>query len=148
MNVIITNDATKILALVFCDEEKYQILIYDAHKAYMIQSYDIIGTYIKANLIEQSENSKRFAVAYNDDGQIHLLIFDKQKIIVDFDVNKYFQLPYISLPLSGFYNPFAICCFLSNEEVFFSYYTVQKKAAFMHYHFIYQIDQWTTRGAL
>jgi len=56
----------------------------------MIQSYDIIGTYIKANLIEQSEDSKRFAVAYNDDGQIHLLIFDKQKIIVDFDVNKYF----------------------------------------------------------
>ena len=77
VNVIITNDASKILSLVYCTDEKYQILIYDAHKAYMIQSYDIIGQYLKANVIEQSDSSKRFAVAYNDDGQIHLLIFDK-----------------------------------------------------------------------
>jgi len=72
------------------------------------------------------------------------MIFDKQKVIVDFDVNKFFQLPYISLPLSGFFNPFATCCFLNDNQVFCQFFSVRKKDGFWHQHFVYDIDKWTT----
>jgi len=31
-----------------------------------------------------------YSIAYNDDGNIHLLLFNKYEVLDDFDVNKFF----------------------------------------------------------
>lgn len=52
VDTVITNDGEVIIALMCVDETRYQICMYKAHESYMIQSYDILGKYVKAIAIE------------------------------------------------------------------------------------------------
>lgn len=108
-----------------------------------VTEFQIKGNYIKAENIEQNEAGDLFAIAYMDDGYWHLLVFDFLQIIMDLDINSLFGIDNHTLPISGFFSPFASCCILSDKTVFFNFFIRRSKT---HCHFVfdpikYQISQ-------
>ena len=94
---------------------------------------ELEGSYLKAATIEQNSDGSKFALAYNDNGEIKLVVFDLEKELFQFNVSQHFGFEFKAMPLSGLFNPFAVCCFIDDEKIFFSFF---HKKAKNHYHFI------------
>jgi hypothetical protein len=99
-----------------------------------IQEFPIHGNYITGENIEMNATSDKFALAYMDDGSWHLLVFDFTKVIHDLNVNELFRIENDTLPISGYYAPFATCCFLSDQTVYYNFFRRRQK---LHCHFVY-----------
>jgi len=78
---------------------------------------------------------------YNDNGDMHLLIFGLKKVITDINISQYFIIDVKAYPLPGLFNSFGVCCFLDDDQIFASFYN---RAAKVHYHFVYDISKWAT----
>ena len=96
--------------------------------------FEITGDYIKANKIEQNEKGTMFSVAYLDDGNWRFLIFDFNDLICDFDVNGHYDIDTSTMPIMSFSQPFATCCFLNDNDLFYNFFHRPTKT---HHHFIY-----------
>jgi len=97
----------------------------------------IAGEYIKAQFVEQNEKGDIFALAYMDNGIFHLLVFDKEKQICDYNVNEKFNINNFTTPIAGFFQPFCMTCFSSDPDVLF--YSFFHKCTMTHYHFSFNI---------
>lgn len=72
-----------------------------------------------------------------DDGHWYLCVFDKEKVIVEFDVNAALKLNNHTIPIAGFAQPFASSAFINDDRIFLN---VFHNATLMHYHLIYSIS--------
>ena len=77
---------------------------------------------------------KLFSVAYIDDGNWHLLVFSYETVIVDLHINNTFGIDNSTIPLAGFFHPFAACTFIQNDQIIYSFFYRKNR---MHYHFVY-----------
>ena len=75
-----------------------------------------------------------------------LLIFDKEKIIKDVDLNKDLKLESTSYPLPTIPNPFGVCCFLDKNRIFYAFYYESKEGPDFHTHLIYDMESGFTKG--
>ena len=100
----------------------FKVMIYDTTTLHLNQTICIEGTFISAIIIEQNEHGNKWAVAYNDDGNFHCIVFSMGGVILDLDISKLFKLEFQSLPLSGSFHPFATCCFLGDDEIFYNFF--------------------------
>ena len=99
---------------------------------------EITGVYIKANKIEQNEKGTMFSVAYLDDGFWRFVVFDFHDLVCDFDVNGHYNIDSFTMPIMSFSQPFATCCFLNNNELFYNFFHRPTKK---HHHFIYSTSK-------
>ena len=76
IDVLINARSTHILALCKEEDERFEVQIFSIATTKLEQVVPIEGVYIKANIIEQNDAGDRFAVSYNDNGHIHVLVFD------------------------------------------------------------------------
>jgi len=91
LEVIITAKATHFLALVKDDFDKlFRIQVYATADMTSTSNLDITGSLINAENIDQNEEGNKFVVSYNDNGELHLFIFDAEKVITDFHINQSF----------------------------------------------------------
>jgi hypothetical protein len=97
-----------------------------------VQGMIIYGDYIKANIIDQSENGDIFALCYIDNGVFHLRIFDDKKVIQDFNINEMFDIIDDTISIPGFFQPFICCCFIDSHEIFCNFFVQSEKN---HYNF-------------
>jgi len=56
----------------------------------LITTIELNGTYLKASNIEQNSDGSKFAMTYNDNGEIYLVVFDLEKQLFQFNVTKHF----------------------------------------------------------
>jgi len=68
----------------------------------------------------------------------HLLVFDFEKVIVDFNVNEQFNIDNKTIGISGFFQPFCMTCFMEDNDLFFSFFYNHTKT---HSHFKYDYVQ-------
>ena len=115
-------------------EEKIVIVQYDLTNYLLVQEFEVAGEFVKGNIIEQNDKGNIFSLMYIDNGNWHLLVFDFDKIIDNFDINKNFSINNYTLPITGFNQPFATCCFMDDFEIFVNFFHRPTK---MHYHFTY-----------
>ena len=67
-------------------------MIYDTTTLHLNETISIEGTFISAQIIEQNDLGNKFAVAYNDDGNFHLIVFSIQGVLLNLDISKLFNL--------------------------------------------------------
>ena len=99
-----------------------------------IQQFPICGNYVRCEDIVLNDDMDTGAVAYLDDGYWHLLVFNLRQIIFNVNVNELFNIENDTLPISGYYAPFATCCFLNNDRIYFNFFRRRQK---IHAHFMY-----------
>jgi hypothetical protein len=83
---------------------------------------NLSGEFIKAQLIQQTNDGKTFAVAYMDDGHYRLIVFDYNRVIVDFNVNEALKIDNNTIPINGFFQPFCVTAFMEKDELFYALY--------------------------
>lgn len=134
MNIIINDLKDAILVLVKEADEMYYVQIFDILTKKQTVEIPIKGNYIRCEDIQMNESMDNFALPYLDDGYWHLLVFDLQKTIINLNVNELFNIPNYTLPISGYYAPFATCCFLMENQIYYNFFSRKTK---FHSHFIY-----------
>jgi hypothetical protein len=85
-------------------------------------------------MIEQNQAGDLFATAYMDDGKWYLLVFNANEEIDRFSINDAFNIDNNTIPIAGFAQPFATCCFLNDNTIYYNFFYKDTK---MHYHFTY-----------
>lgn len=75
-----------------------------------------------------------------DDGKFRIRTFfnktrtDAEIKRNEFDINKALGIDDFTMPISGFPDPFVVCCFISDNKLMVALFHNKTK---MHYHFIY-----------
>ena len=85
--------------------------------------HNLEGEYIKAKEIIQNKNGDMFLCPYLNNGVFYLLIFDKEKVIKDLNVNDLVnsdqsyegELDDRTRPNDNFPDPFINACFIKNK---------------------------------
>ena len=103
VDVILSTDATRAIAMLKESDEKYVISQFDINTNQILMSIELEGEYIKASIIEQNKKGDKFLVAYMDNGIFHLLAFDYDSLIEDFNINEHFGIDNTTIPFSGFF---------------------------------------------
>lgn len=125
------------------NEMEYWFRVYDL-ETYDQLFEEVFGgdekDYIKMKDIEQNYYGNKYAIAYNNDGNFKVRIVDvfqnkdepnKPKRIpwkpdrtpeeiskCEFDVNKELGIDNYTMAIDGFPDPFIVCCFISNDQIF------------------------------
>jgi hypothetical protein len=116
------------------DDSTFIVNQYSIENYETLNHLEIRGEFIKANKIEQNEAGNLFCVAYIDNGLWRFVVFNKNEVVTDFDVNTEFNIDNYTVPIMGFSQPFASCCFLSNNNIFFNFFYRPTKT---HNHFVF-----------
>ena len=111
IDILLTTGSRYIIALTRKKYQVSEIMIWKTEARTRVRTYTLEGIFIRAQEVVENEDGSVFAVAYNNDGQMHLFIFDEKDVIADVNVNKQFNLDVCSLPLNNFASPIASCCF-------------------------------------
>ena len=69
------------------EDEHYIINQYDSDSLKKTFSKELEGNYIKAKEIAQNKEGSIFVCPYLNDGVFHLLVFDQEKELHDFEIN-------------------------------------------------------------
>ena len=69
-----------------------------------------------------------------DNGKWYLVVFDVEKEIERFSINDHFNIDNNTIPIAGFAEPFASCCFIGNDEIYYNFFYKDTKT---HNHFTY-----------
>lgn len=125
------------------DDREYYIKIYRLSD-YEITFEEKIGgkpkNYIKLKEIEQNQDGSKYATVYMDDGKFRIRTFsnktrtEKEIARNEFDFNKALGIDDFTMPISGFPDPFIVCCFITDTKIFVALFHNKTK---VHYHFIY-----------
>lgn len=96
------------------------------------------GEYLKMNIVEQTDSGKTLAIIYQDYGSFFLKIFDNKGEIIDhLYLNEQLCIDPESLPVDGFHEPIATCCFKNDEVIFIQvYHRFWQKSYHCSYNFI------------
>ena len=116
----------------------YFIQIFDMKSKVKINQFPLCGNYIRSEDIVMNDSQDTMAVAYLDAGYWHLMVFNLRTIIFNLNVNELFDIENDTLPISGYYAPFATCCFLQNDKIYFQFFRRRQK---IHAHFIYDYKE-------
>ena len=129
------------------NDEGYVVIQYCSTTNKPLDKIEIKGEYIKAQFVEQNETGDVFAIPYSDNGIFHILTFGKvtEEMLKnniplkyeDFNVNEKFGIDNHTTPIAGFFQPFCLTCFSSDQNVL--YYCFFHKTTMMHYHFLFDI---------
>ena len=84
----------------------------------IVFSHKIEGNYIKASTIIQNKNGNKFCIPYLKDGTFNLLIFNKNDVLDDFNINENLKLDNSTRPNDNFPFPMMDACFIQNEYLF------------------------------
>ena len=135
-SVLINESSEYALAVIQMEHELSLINVYPLNgiDTSPVLSIELKGEYIKCQNIEQNQSGDLFASAYMDDGNWYLLIFDIEKELVRFDINSHFGIDNNTIPIAGFTQPFATCCFMSDDEIYYNFFYKDTKT---HYQFTY-----------
>lgn len=90
INVIITYDSQSAIAIVNKKDEHFEVQGFSlvTQQPVFKKCYD--GTYIKMNLVEQSDDGKTIAIAYQDNGHFYVNVMKTDGEEIDhFDVSAY-----------------------------------------------------------
>lgn len=129
VNIIITYDSKHAVAIMSNKHECFALKGYDLNTQEEVFAREFNGTYIKMNLIEQTDEGTTIGVAYQDNGIFKVLFIDnKGNQIDEVDVSKLLSLDDESKPISGFFEPLITMSFLPNERAMIAvYHRIQKK---------------------
>tara|TARA_B110000285_G_C15078108_1_gene591907 strand:+ start:162 stop:1631 length:1470 start_codon:yes stop_codon:yes gene_type:complete len=135
VQVIITYDSKKCVAIINDKDEHFEVVGYSLTKHNQIFRRVYDGTYIKMNNIEQSDDGTIYAIAYQDNGQFYVNVIDDTGKEHDLlDVSQLLHLDAQSKPITGFWEPLITAVFIPGGDLFINaYHRLQKKS----YHFTY-----------
>lgn len=139
VNIVINDKHDVAFVLAKEADELFYIQLFDMNNKKKVKEFPIHGNYITGETIEMNETLDKFALAYMDDGNWHLLIFDFKKIILDLDINSLFGIENDTLPISGYYAPFATCCFLKDQTIYYNFFRRRQK---LMGHFVFNPDEY------
>lgn len=135
VQVIITYDSKKCVAIINDKDEHFELVGYSLtqHNQLFKREYD--GEYIKMNQIEQSDDGTIYAIAYQDNGHFYVNVINDQDEDLDIlDVSELLNLDDQSKPITGFWEPLITVAFIPEGNLFINaYHRLQKTS----YHFNY-----------
>ena len=157
--MIITYDSTKAVTVTKASDREYFVHMYDLE----IKGNDSIDhtfeerigghsdAYIKLKEVEQSSDSKKFAIVYNDDGIFYLRTFNKvTRTAEEIKADEVKLNDLISPPLNNhtmciqsFPDPYVTCTFISDNRIFINFF---HNATLTHYHLIWNTDTRKVEG--
>jgi hypothetical protein len=149
---MITYDSISCVTVTKKDDREYWIKIYNLASHEMTFEEKIGGkpkNYIKLKEVEQTSDGNKFAITYMDDGKFRIRTFQNKTRNEseikrnEFDINKALGLDDFTMPISGFPDPFVVCCFIDENRLFISLF---HNKTLMHYHFIYDDSKRSIEG--
>ena len=150
VSVDLSYDQESCLTVTKKDDREYNIKIYRLSD-YEVTFEEKIGgkpkNYIKLKEIEQNSDGSKYAFAYMDDGKFRIRTFhnkneqnptraDSEIKRNEFDLNKALGIDDFTMPISGFPDPFVVCCFIGDNDNKLMVALFHNKTK-VHYHFIY-----------
>ena len=143
---MITYDSTRTIVVTKEDDTAYHIRQFDLVTQQLVCTERYGGTedsYIKMKDVEQNSAGNKYAIAYIDDGQFKLRVFDKeprteaQALEKELDVNKALNLTNHTMPIDGFGDPYITCTFVTCTILFVNLF---HNGELKHVHFFYDSD--------
>ena len=144
ISAIITYDASSTICITKEENTSFESL----KDVFSITSYnltnfrrkwtvEIVGDHLCMSDVVQSDDSKTFAIPYQDNGTFFVKLVDSFGVVVtNLNVTKMVGLDNGSKPIEGVYDPLITCCFLPNERIFIAAYHRLKKR---QHHFVYSL---------
>ena len=143
---MISYDSKRAVTVQKKGEREYRVQMFDL-ETYEKTFDEAVGgesnDYIKIKDVEQNSAGNKFALVYLNDGQFKFRDFNREWRSEDeiknneVDVNKLIGIDTWTMPIQGFSDPYIVCCFVSDTQVFVALY---HNYSDMHYHFIYDIE--------
>lgn len=120
INIAITYGSKYAIAIVkdsaISDKDRFEIQGYSLNSFTRKWNHSIEGLYIKMKLIEQSDDGKTLAFAYQDDGVFSVLLMTADgEFIDDINVSKMLHLDKKAKPVEGFWEPGIVCSFIPDQ---------------------------------
>ena len=120
INIAITYGSKYAIAIVkdsaLADKDRFEIQGYSLNSFTRKWNHSIEGLYIKMKLIEQSDDGKTLAFAYQDDGVFNVLLMTADgEFIDDINVSKLLFLDNKAKPVEGFWEPGIVCSFIPGQ---------------------------------
>lgn len=115
----ISNDSSKILLVLQEDDENYIIQQNSTDDLKMNFTHRLEGVYIKAKEIIQNKDGSIFLCPYLNNGVFMLLIFDHEKVLLDYNINEAIGLDDKTRPNDNFPDPFVNACFVDDGDKIF-----------------------------
>lgn len=146
VTMCISNDSKVAITITKRNDQEYWV------KQYSLETYELVfeemigggdDQYIKCKEVEQSNDSSKCAICYNDDGKFCVRVFGREvrseQEIKDseIDCNKLLNLTDYTMCNASFPDPFINMCFISNHMIFIALFHNYDK---LHYHFIYDLE--------
>lgn len=116
INVVITYDSQNCIAIVNKKDEHFEIqgVSLTTHQQVFKRCFN--GEYIKMNLVEQSDDGKTIAIAYQDNGKFKVCVLTTLGEELDhFDVSEHLVLDDLSKPITGFWEPLITSSFIPGD---------------------------------
>jgi len=86
-----------------------------------VHEYDIKGTFVVLNEVEQNYAGDVLCIPYQDNGCLKAYIIDnKGNMLKNMCLNSITGFDKKSKPIMGFYQPMVTACFIQNDDLFFS----------------------------
>jgi hypothetical protein len=143
INVVITYDSQTCVAIVNKKDEHFELQGYSLQTNLQKFKKCFDGTYIKMNLVEQTDDGKTIAVAYQDNGRFFVSVMNTDGQELDhFDVSAHLVIDDQSKPITGFWEPLITSVFIPGEDAgsdlfITAYHRIQRK----QYNFTYSYRQ-------
>jgi hypothetical protein len=144
---MITYDSSRTIVVTKEDDTAYHIRQFNLNTQELVCTERYGGTensYIKMKDVEQNSTGDKYAIAYIDDGNFKLRVFDKeprteeQALEKELDVNKALGINNHTMPIDGFGDPFITCTFVTGTILFVNLF---HNGDLKHHHFFYDSEK-------
>ena len=146
VSCMITYDSTRTILVTKEDDTAYHIRQFSLTTQELVCTERYGGSansYIKMKDVEQNAVGDRYAIAYIDDGNFKLRVFDKeprteeQALAKELDINKELGLNDYTMPIDGFGDPYITCTFVTDKILFVNLF---HNGDSKHYHFFFNSE--------
>jgi len=137
IHISISHDSSVLLIVLVVDDEHCIIKQFCTDKIQIMFHHDLKGEYIKAKEVIQNSDASLFCCPYFDNGTFRLLVFDKDRVHRDFNINQAIKMDTKTRPNDNFQEPMMSACFVENDTIFVNIF--HSKDLQMH-HFIYSVS--------
>lgn len=120
VNIVITYDSKHCVALTAdVRQELAQIQLYSLQTFSEVCHFEIRGTWVVMNDIDQNDAGDTMCVPYSDNGALYIKIFTAGgEELANLDMNAVFGMDQESKPIVGFYQPMLTACFVKDDDLF------------------------------
>ena len=115
----ISNDSSTILLVLMEDDENYIIQQYRTDNLRMKFQHRLEGVYIKAKEIIQNKQGDLYLCPYLNNGVFKVLVFDKNQVLLDYNINEAIELDDKTRPNDNFPDPLVNACFVDDGDKIF-----------------------------